>query len=258
VLALLILVRILVIARFDPVTAQAIISASGTADVLAGTLLALLPYIMGGVAMALAMAAGLMIVERRRRSAVLLVESAAGSVALLTLAISPWPIAVPYLIAAGLVAVNLVLLERESGPKPSEQPWDDAIAVVTITALYVLIALSAAIFSFIPWQPEERLTIEDPSLLGVQVQLDGDEAVIGGYVLKADDREMVILTERERQVLRLPVAQIVARQACKHVYEDWGWIPIPEDWARFLRDATSMAELLSRGESRAHYPECPM
>jgi hypothetical protein len=180
--------RLFVIAHGNLQTARAMLSTSGTVEVVFGTLLSVLPVIgwilvgIGGVLATRPYSTPIRIL------AIVLALVGVGITALT----SDWTfVIVPIMMAITLVAIPFVRPEMTFG--------------LTLLYAFGLLIPMAAITVFAddePWLPAETIAVE------------GRSSIVG-YVLGTEGDSLVVLTDDERLVQRIDVADIMSRRVCQ-------------------------------------------
>jgi hypothetical protein len=215
--------KVLRVTRGDPASALAVAQASDKPAVFAGLLVQLTPLLILGTWTAGCLAAGAQITAliaaatredgaAWRRGIVLLV--CAGGVlavsAWLSLAVLAWPTAAIGAAAAALVAI-VTWRRLRRAPRPDRDPPEwltrtplraalALLAGVVVAGLLVLDGILTGLLSDEVWLPAHRLqTIRGP---------------VVGYVLSRDDSELVLLRERDRAVVVVPVSQVSGDVLC--------------------------------------------
>lgn len=190
----LICLKLLAVANWNSTTAFGILSASGTANVLTGTLLAVLPMLYG---LLIAVAAPRIVERLKRRN-----PAERGAVGLLGI----WPVILLFvlipsaqllgILAAVVVVAVIFLVRRVRARRPAtEQRKPVATGNSAISRFEALsLGLAGYVFLFfgtlaIPWVPAQMVVTSDGEQVAYVLKKEGDTTV----VLLAEDRILIHL-----------------------------------------------------------------
>jgi hypothetical protein len=188
--------RLFVISHGNIQTSRALLSSSGSVEVVVGTLLGLIPFIGFSVFFG----AAYVLIERRSATTAAL-AAGAGAIGL-TILVFSGPL---FVVMIGLVGYVYLLLMAYQLPA-GRLNWPYRLMELRIFRLAFLVfavSLATLLVSIdTPWLPAEDITLAN-----------GDHAV--GYVLDTDDGSIVFLTHDDRLVERIPLSNIEAREVCE-------------------------------------------
>ena len=205
---ILIALRLLSVANANPETAYGILQAGGTANVIIGTVLSLIPSIalIAASYLALGRIWAIFPDSKFQDSGKLTQAEELGIwtsicalflIAVLTVPFRYWPVP-----AAVVVALVLARIFRESIEKKRKERWGRRgvkVAAGLIAALFLLGVIMSA-----PWMPAEQLTFTKAS---------GDKPVVG-YVLDQSQTGLTVLSLDPRQVLYYGPKDLATEIAC--------------------------------------------
>lgn len=184
--------RVLAVSAWSGTTATAVLAAQGTGSVVVGAMLdswpamAMLVVLFGIVAFA---------TNPRGNSAPRWAVAAAALIA--ALFVMPWTFALIAVVAWGAVK-GFDRMRRVSRTEQQKKapPWG-------LTGIVVLLAAVVFAVSPVPWLPAETFTVDGT-----------DDEQLVGYVLGEDGEDLLILRDRDRRVLRVPLSEIEDRRFC--------------------------------------------
>jgi hypothetical protein len=200
---LIVALRLLSVARLNPQTADGILQASGTANVIIGTVISLIPSI------ALIAGACLALNETFRRSDKpgLLGEFViwASIIALIVIAILTIPYRYVYAPAAVFVILVLARLLKEPIAKLADV-GDGRVGRILVRVSGGLVALLLIFGVAIsqPWMPAERLTLNN-------------HQQVTGYILNQTPGSIAVLGIRTREITYYGANALVRQSICSNV-----------------------------------------
>ena len=200
-----VVLRVLVVARFDRTTALGIVSEGGTAPLVVGTML--YSYPLASI-VCLLVTLALHATGRINRA---VFRIACTSLLILFTVSGPVVVA---LLNIGLIPLLLVLLKRQRAKADQDSGSGRQLSRTDKIALaYVLLALPLVVLVAGPWMPAERIAAQ------------GQPAVTG-YVLKSSPESTVVLLNHPRRLARLEGK--VSRQFCVRRLREWYYGSVPE------------------------------
>jgi hypothetical protein len=221
-LAGVLLLKLLAVSRFRPVTALTLLQAAGVSQVTMGVVLVSFPYLLWGIPVALFMSFGL----RREDTASTFnwaVWLVLGLSAVPAALLSPWPfsVAVVVLVVPPLVnafftlaprAEEVAAKEGSRSKRSSTKGWKFPLVAV----LSVVILIQTLISHM--WLPTEDL------------RLRSGTGIIG-YVVQEEGGWTTILTNDTRSIVRIQSETLVSRRVCE-VPSEAGLLDPVLDWTR--------------------------
>lgn len=224
----LICLKLLAVANWNSTTAFGILAASGTANVLTGTLLAVLPMLY----VVLAVAAAPRIVQRLKRrtqverSAALLLVGWPASLLLFLVPSAQFLV----IVAVAALAIVVSLIRRVRARRPAKERRKSVATENNEISRFEALSVSLAGFVYlffgslsIPWVPAQMVVTSDGEHVAYVLKNEGDTA----NVLLAEDRTLIHVQ-----------ADAVTGEYCEH---DGGWWNEPV--GQLFRDDK--------------YPDCP-
>lgn len=229
-----IVIRVFASARYDPVTAMALVQAAGVGTAALGGLLASLPvFAFGGFFLLLVDAAKSISAapssERSLRGIFL------GAGAVICALLMPVGLLVLATLACAARSLQWLIQRRRPSRKRSDsdsakkEPPKLVMAGVSIVLGLGSVQLVVAYFGQ-PWVPSETIDVRD-------------KKDFKGYVLSESADEVVVLRDDSRRIVRIKKSELTKRSLCRG------------DLAS--GDGTSLAALLVRESKGDDYPECP-
>jgi hypothetical protein len=180
-LFVLVVVRVMRVAAFDPATAAALVRESGTLEIVLGVLVTSFPpLLLGGIVCLLMLA----VVNRESGSVRDLAFGAALAGLLLLTVVLPWTSLIAYSIALVAVIVLARLLQ-----------WSGEFIVLLMSVVLIVLTVSEV------WLPPEEILLEG-----------GTDTV--GYVLSVEPEWTTILEEADRSILLVPSEDVISRKVC--------------------------------------------
>jgi len=180
--AFLVLIRLLRVARFDIVTANALVHSAGITSVALGTIVSAFPTVLG---LLLYVSLGFLDLRALGTQIAIVV------LGLVFLLLSPWPLVV--LSIPFFVLVGSLNYARRNSPEGRI----GGIALVYVLVLLILLFLRPNM-----WLPAERL------------QLAGADPLIG-YVVSEDTTWTTVLRDVDRRIQYIEGSEITARRVCR-------------------------------------------
>lgn len=197
--AVLVAARLLAVARFDVNTAATILSVSGTATAVAGTLLTLLPF---GVVLLTCFLALVVFVDPT-----LLRLSAMWSAMLLALAVGATlslvavPLALVTLaVVVGVAALGRVARRQEPRQRVVEVVASSRLLQAQVALLFVVVVLMPILLQR-PWLPVQAVTLDSGR-------------VLVGYVLGDANGQIAMMADEDRTIAFVETADVESRIVC--------------------------------------------
>jgi hypothetical protein len=193
-----VVLRVLLVAKTDVLTAVAIINGSGIVAVVVGTVLSALPILTAGlfVVIVYRVAAGTWKFETS------LGIVALGLAALAVVLSTPW-----FALPLGVLTLSVCLFIRRGKFQlwqPVRPPWRVfLIQLLLICVLLSPLGVVAKDALFVMWLPREMLQLRD------------DHQPLVGYVLEDKEGWVTVLKTVERKVVRIHSERIVGRTVCR-------------------------------------------
>lgn len=196
---MLVALRLLSVARFNPETAYGILQASGTGDVIIGTVISLIPSIaiIAGSALSL----GLIFSRSRKPSATAEFAVWISIFVLILIAVLTIPfryvyVAIPVIPLVVLTAVPPLRrkIERSRNGRARK-------TAAIISALLIAILLMFGVVLSPPWMPAERLILSN-------------HHAVTGYILAENSNGLTILGLEPRQIMYYSPDALIGQSIC--------------------------------------------
>lgn len=237
--AVLVAARLLAVARFDVNTAATILSVSGTATAVAGTLLTLLPFglVLATCFLALVVFIDPTLVHLSSMWTGMLLALAVGA----TLSLVAVPLAV-VTVAVVLVVALLGRLARRQHPRPrvADVIASSRVLKVQTALLFVLLVLMPILLQR-PWLPVQAVTLDSGR-------------VLVGYVLGDAHGQVAVMADEDRTITFVETADIESRIVCSGTGVAGG--SVGERLPRVQLRGSLIGSLLW-GDQIPRYPTCP-
>jgi hypothetical protein len=205
--ALVVVVRLWSVARFDPRVAYALLAVSVAPNILVGIAAVALTSALPATAFVMALSA-LAYARTRRPFTKRLVITIA--LVLGSIVFSPTSVVLLFLVVTIVMIVAFgiawVVGTRLAFRGPGNEASFDSVSLASYIMVIAVLATSST-----PWLPPERLTMTNGS-------------TIAGYVAGNEEPWMVVLTNPSRQILYLDPQMVSTRTLC--AVDEWE-VPIP-------------------------------
>jgi hypothetical protein len=225
--SLAVVTRLMSVTGWDSYTALAVLNAQGSGNVLVGSLAPFVTFIpVVGFNFCMSIAIGYLL--HRHIGAALWWFTGVAIFALAIAALYPWPMMAVFIVAFTTFVLLFEVADRRDGitTEPSVRGATEVLLASGVALLFIVLSPQ-------PWLPLEAIRT-------------GNNVGLIGYVLKTENDQMVVLTDRPRGVTRIESSNVLSRQYCK----------------RRLADESSFGEWINRqpsldfGPDVTRYPSC--
>lgn len=192
----IVLVEVLQAARWQITSALAILASAPLSTVVIGSLVQVVPV---AITPAAVIASSWCAAEYTAGRRALVLFVVALNLSIVALVVAPWWLVPAYAGVVGLGELRFRRADRGLRAAGKEATRDrlDFVYAYTLLVLIPVMLLTSA-----PWMPAERLTLQNGSTLV-------------GYVLDVGAQWTSVLTDSDRQVIRVPSNQLAGRQICQ-------------------------------------------